>query len=99
MSLDRELKFHIRSTVKQKCVAVDQSPKQILGSLGAVPGWPGEQTWPPQPMLTQTRAVLNGYAVAGGKYREAVIEDAGHGPHLDQPEQFLADLTSHLSGT
>jgi pimeloyl-ACP methyl ester carboxylesterase len=69
-----------------------------LGSLGAVPGWPGEQTWPPQPMLVQTRAVLNGYAAAGGRFREAVIEDAGHGPHLDQPERFLAELTSHLAG-
>jgi pimeloyl-ACP methyl ester carboxylesterase len=26
-----------------------------------------------------------------------VIEDAGHGPHLDQPDQFLAELTAHLS--
>jgi pimeloyl-ACP methyl ester carboxylesterase len=69
-----------------------------LGSLGAIPGWPGEQTWPPQPMVAQTRAVLNGYAVAGGRYREAVIEDAGHGPHLDQPERFLAELAEHLAG-
>ena len=69
-----------------------------LGSLGAIPGWPGEQTWPPQPMVAQTRAVLNGYAVAGGRYREVVIEDAGHGPHLDQPELFLAELTDHLAG-
>jgi pimeloyl-ACP methyl ester carboxylesterase len=68
-----------------------------LGSLGAIPGWPGEQTWPPQPMVAQTRTVLNGYAVAGGRYREAVIEDAGHGPHLDQPDQFLAELTEHLA--
>src|SRR5262252_8972691 len=36
-----------------------------LGSVGAIPGWPGEQTWPPQPMLAQTRAVLDGYAAAG----------------------------------
>ena len=69
-----------------------------LGSLGAIPGWPGEQTWPPQPMVAQTRAVLNGYAVAGGRFREAVIEDAGHGPHLDQPERFLAELAGHLAG-
>ena len=69
-----------------------------LGSLGAIPGWPGDQTWPPQPMLAQTRAVLTGYAVAGGQYREVVIEDAGHGPHLDQPDQFLAELTAHLAG-
>jgi pimeloyl-ACP methyl ester carboxylesterase len=70
-----------------------------LGSLGAIPGWPGEQTWPPQPMVAQTRTVLNGYAVAGGRYREAVIEDAGHGPHLDQPDQFLAELTEHLASS
>jgi pimeloyl-ACP methyl ester carboxylesterase len=69
-----------------------------LGSIGAVPGWPGEQACPPQPMVAQTRAVLNGYAVAGARYREVVIQDAGHGPHLDQPELFLAELTDHLAG-
>ena len=69
-----------------------------LGSLGAFPGWPGEQAWPPQPMVAQTRAVLDGYAGAGGRYREVVIEDAGHGPHLDQPERFLAELTGYLAG-
>jgi pimeloyl-ACP methyl ester carboxylesterase len=67
-----------------------------LGSLGAVPGWPGAQAWPPQPMVAQTRSVLDGYAAAGGRYREVVIEDAGHGPHLDQPERFLAELAGHL---
>jgi pimeloyl-ACP methyl ester carboxylesterase len=68
-----------------------------LGSLGAVPGWPGPDTWPPQPMLAQTRAVLDGYAAVGGRYREAVIDDSGHGPHLDQPEQFRAALRAHLA--
>ena len=48
--------------------------------------------------MAQTRAVLDGYAAAGAHYREVVIEDAGHGPHLDQPEQFQAELTRHLSG-
>ncbi len=70
-----------------------------LGSIGAVPGWPGEQACPPQPMVSQTRAVLDGYAVAGGRYREVVIGNSGHGPHLDQPERFLAELTRHLSST
>jgi pimeloyl-ACP methyl ester carboxylesterase len=69
-----------------------------LGSLGVIPGWPGERARPPQPMLAQTRAVLNGYAVAGGRYREVVIHDSGHGPHLDQPEKFLAELSDHLAG-
>jgi pimeloyl-ACP methyl ester carboxylesterase len=68
-----------------------------LGSIGAVPGWPGADAWPPQPMVTQTRAVLDGYAAAGGRYREAVIADSGHGPHLDQPERFHAALTEHLA--
>jgi len=67
-----------------------------LGSIGAIPGWPGEQAWPPQPMLAQTRAVLDGYAAAGGHYREVAIEDSGHGPHLDQAERFLAELREQL---
>ena len=49
-------------------------------------------------MVAQTRGVLDGYAAAGGRYREVVIEDAGHGPHLDQPEKFVAELTGHLGG-
>ena len=53
---------------------------------------------PPQPMVAQTRAVLDGYAAAGGRYREVVIDDAGHGPHLEQPQRFLAELNRHLSG-
>jgi pimeloyl-ACP methyl ester carboxylesterase len=50
-------------------------------------------------MVAQTRAVLGGYAAAGGRYREVVIEDSGHGPHLDQPERFRAELIGHLDGT
>jgi pimeloyl-ACP methyl ester carboxylesterase len=69
-----------------------------LGSLGVIPGWPGPGTWPAQPMVAQTRAVLDGYAQAGGRYRETVIQDSGHGPHLDQPEQFRAALLAHLTG-
>ena len=68
-----------------------------LGSIGAVPGWPGPDAWPPQPMVAQTRALLDGYAAAGGRYREAVIEDSGHGPHVDQPERFLSALSEHLA--
>jgi pimeloyl-ACP methyl ester carboxylesterase len=68
-----------------------------LGSIGAVPGWPGPEAWPPQPMVAQARALLDGYAAAGGRYREAVIQDSGHGPHLDQPERFLAELSQHLA--
>ena len=59
-----------------------------LGSLGLVPGWPGEDVYPPQPMVAQTRAVLDRYSAAGGSYREEVFEGSGHGPHFDQTEKF-----------
>jgi len=59
-----------------------------LGSLGVVPGWPGEEIYPPQPMVSQTRAVLDRYAAAGGSYREEVFEGSGHGPHIDQATKF-----------
>ncbi|BCJ37303.1 alpha/beta hydrolase [Actinocatenispora thailandica] len=63
-----------------------------LGQLGAIPGWPGAETAPPQPMVAQTRAVLDTYR----RYREVVIPDAGHGPHLDRPEAFRSALLAHL---
>jgi len=66
-----------------------------LGQLGVVPGWPGADVCPPQPMIAQTRAVLDGY----GAYQEVVIEDAGHGPHLDKPAEFNAALHEHLAAT
>ena len=71
----------------------------FLGSLGAVPGWPGADQWPPQPMVAQTRGVLDGYAAAGGAYREVVIADSGHGPHLDHPAEFIDALLGTLEAT
>ena len=68
-----------------------------LGALGAVPGWPGPEAYPAQPMISQTRAVLDAYAAAGGAYREVALERSGHGPHLDRPEAFRAALLEHLS--
>jgi pimeloyl-ACP methyl ester carboxylesterase len=68
-----------------------------LGSIGVVPGWPGEEVCPPQPMVAQTRAVLDGYEKSGGRYTETVIPDSGHGPHLDHPEEFRAALLAHLA--
>ena len=67
-----------------------------LGALGAIPGWPGADAYPPQPMVGQTRAVLDAYAANGGRYREVALEGSGHGPHLDRPEEFRAALLEHL---
>lgn len=59
-----------------------------LGQLGVVPGWPGAEACPPQPMVGQTRAVLERYRAAGGHYSEVVIEEAGHSPFIEKPEPF-----------
>jgi pimeloyl-ACP methyl ester carboxylesterase len=69
-----------------------------LGQLGFVPGWPGAEVFPPQPMVSQTRAVLEMYKANGGSYQEVVIADTGHGPHIEKPEEFLSALTAHLGG-
>lgn len=57
-----------------------------LGQLGLIPGWPGADIYPPQPMVAQTRAVLDTYQANGGRYREEVIANAGHSPLVEQPE-------------
>ena len=69
----------------------------FLGRMGLLPGWPDEEAYPPQPMVGQTRAELEKYAAAGGKYKEVVIEDAGHVPFLEKPDEFNSVLHEHLS--
>jgi pimeloyl-ACP methyl ester carboxylesterase len=68
-----------------------------LGSMGLVPGWPGAEDSPPQPMVDQTRAVLDRYQANGGAYREEVIADAGHSPFIEKPAEFNALLHPHLT--
>lgn len=69
-----------------------------LGALGVIPGWPGAEMAPPQPMIAQTRAVLERYAERGGSYREAVFAASGHSPLLEEPERFVAELIAQLDG-
>lgn len=63
-----------------------------LGKLRLMHGWPGEAVCPPQPMVSQTRALLRRYAANGGAFREEVIGDCGHSPHLEQPTLVAALL-------
>ena len=59
-----------------------------LGKMGAVPGWPGEDAFPPQPMVTQIRDVLERYRDAGGRVEIEMFEGSGHFPAIDARERF-----------
>jgi pimeloyl-ACP methyl ester carboxylesterase len=69
-----------------------------LGKLGFVPGWPGDEVYPPQPMVSQTRAVLEQYAANGGSFEEYVIDGAAHGPHIERPGEFNTLFHAFLRG-
>ncbi len=67
-----------------------------LGKAGIIPGWPGDDVAPPQPMIAQTRAVLARYSDAGGSVTELELEDCGHSPHLEHPDEFRDALVAHI---
>jgi pimeloyl-ACP methyl ester carboxylesterase len=70
-----------------------------LGKLAFVPGWPGDEIFPPQPMVSQTRAVFEQYAAAGGHYEENTIAGAAHSPHIEKPQEFNALFHAFLHKT
>jgi len=63
-----------------------------LGQLNLIPGYPGEEAFPPQPMVAQTRAVLEKYKANGGAYREVVFEGCAHAAMLEDSPRFLKEL-------
>ncbi|WP_455449205.1 alpha/beta hydrolase [Natrinema thermotolerans] len=69
-----------------------------LGRMGELPDWPGEDVFPPQPMVDQTRAVCERYADRGGEFEEIVFGNTGHAPHLEVPGDFGDRLESVLRG-
>ena len=85
----------IRGAEDQIVADVSMFDLAQLGKLGAVPGYPGEDVCPTQPMVSQVRAVLER---AGGQFSEVVYEDCGHAPHLEHPERFAADVREFLAG-
>ncbi len=67
-----------------------------LGQTGVVPGWPGADVIPPQPMVSQTRAVLDRYRTGGGRVRELELP-GGHGCHLENPDTFVQAVNELLT--
>ena len=68
----------------------DGSPLDLatLGQMGVVPGWPGADVIPPQPMLTQIRDVLTTYREKGGRVEMEMFEGSGHFPVADSFERW-----------
>jgi pimeloyl-ACP methyl ester carboxylesterase len=60
----------------------------MLGKLGYVPGWPGDEAFPPQPMVSQIRNVLTEYQRRGGRVRMEMFEGSGHGPVVDAADRW-----------
>jgi len=58
------------------------------GKTGSRPGWPGEEAFPPQPLLTQLRSALSQYEARGGQVEQHVIADCGHSPFIEKPREF-----------
>jgi pimeloyl-ACP methyl ester carboxylesterase len=82
-------------------VVADGSPLDfaVLGQLGVVPGWPGAEVYPAQPMVSQLRKVLTAYVGAGGSYREEIWDGVGHFPFTQEPVRFATLLAEHLRGS
>ena len=70
-----------------------------LGALGLIPGWPGAETYPAQPMLAQTRSVLGRYQASGGSFTENTIGGAGHVPFIECPTSFDKLFHAHIENT
>lgn len=64
-----------------------------LGQAGHVPGWPGEDAHPPQPMIAQTAALLERY----GNARVERFEASGHFPPIDAVERWSEVFFGFLS--
>ena len=69
------------------------------GPTGRLPGYPGPEAYPPQPMMDQIRKMLDDYTESGGCYDEVAIEDCGHVPFITHPDEFNRAFHAHLQQT
>ena len=68
----------------------------VLGQMGVLPGYPGADQFPPQPMVEQMRYVLERYRAVGGRYEEQLISGSGHGCMLDHEDRVVALLQQFI---
>lgn len=68
-----------------------------LGKLGLLPGYPGEDVFPIQPMVAQTRYVFDQYAENGGNYKEVLVQNAGHSAHIEQEDIVVSEIEKFMA--
>ena len=68
------------------------------GQSGVVPGWPGPEAFPPQPMVAQIEALLDRYRAAGGEVRVERFDGSGHFPPIDAAEHWSRVFFEFLDG-
>lgn len=73
------------------------SDPAVLGKLGLLPNWPGIKVYPPQPMLDQTRHLLNHYQKKQGYFKEVVMRNVGHTPFIENQKDFLKIFLTFLT--
>jgi pimeloyl-ACP methyl ester carboxylesterase len=66
------------------------------GKSGYRPDWPGDEVFPPQPMLSQVTYALDQYARASGAVEHLSVSGAGHTAFVEQPEPVRKALLRHL---
>ncbi len=67
----------------------------VLGKMGMIPDYPGEEVCPPQPMVGQTRNVLE---MMKADFKEVVMEDCGHSPYIEDLKDFLKHVEEFVNG-
>ena len=89
----------LRGTDDQIISDMSLSDIGFLGQVGIVPGWPGAKVYPPQPMVSQTRLVLDNYRANGGQYREVILAKCGHSPHIEKQGEVLEIFTKFVDAS
>lgn len=69
----------------------------VLGTMGYIPGYPGQDVFPPQPMLRQMETFLEAYESRGGTFKKVIIDGAGHTPFIEKPDSFVKELQEFMS--
>jgi len=69
------------------------------GPTGRLPGFPGADKYPPQPMMEQIRTLLDAYAGCGGYCEEVAVMGSGHVPFITHQEEFNRVFHTFLERT